>query len=432
MKKITIKIVLALLCLNFPAQSQTTKARKGLSIGDQMPEVSYTYTQNNARKTAKFSDHKGKLVILDFWATWCSPCVAMIPKMEALQKQFSKDLQFLSITYQTATEVNVLFDKLAKHQQIKPTILLVTADESFHQLFPHRELPHYVWIDGNGKVVAITGHTEVNETNIKKLIGQPRLTLKTKDDEASVDYNAQQPLFVNGNGGNGETVLARTTFAAYSPGIGHGWQLSNEDKTQPWKFTARNLTIKQLYQFAYRDMDNFTNNRVIVRAKDPVELTPDKNDMRAWVRSHSYCYELILPKQNELKAYDIVKDDLKTYLPRYQASVEKIDTKCLALIRTSQTDKLKTTGKTGLVQFDTYGCRLENTYLSHLVDRLSSFYMQKSALPIVNATNYEGRIDLSLEANLGDLTSVNKALEKYDLQFVERTIPINMLVISSK
>ena len=48
--------------------------------------------------TLDLSAYKDKVVILDFWATWCPPCVAEIPHFIALQKKYGKDLQIIGIS----------------------------------------------------------------------------------------------------------------------------------------------------------------------------------------------------------------------------------------------------------------------------------------------------------------------------------------------
>ena len=52
-------------------------------IGSQSPDFSFTGVDGTHYN---LSDFKGKKIILDFWATWCPPCVAEIPHFVAIQK----------------------------------------------------------------------------------------------------------------------------------------------------------------------------------------------------------------------------------------------------------------------------------------------------------------------------------------------------------
>ena len=100
MKKITISIVLALLCLNFPIKAQTSLTQNGLKPGDELPDIKIHKLFNYPVKDTRLSAFRGKVLILDFWATWCSPCVAMMPRMDSLQKEFAGKIQFLPVSNQ--------------------------------------------------------------------------------------------------------------------------------------------------------------------------------------------------------------------------------------------------------------------------------------------------------------------------------------------
>lgn len=101
-------------------------------------------------KTVKLSDYKNKIVLIDFWATWCPPCRKGIPDLVELQKEYKKDLVILGISVDTDTKGDV--PDFIKNYGINYTV--VYGDQSTAKLFGGVSgIPTSFLIDQKGNIV---------------------------------------------------------------------------------------------------------------------------------------------------------------------------------------------------------------------------------------------------------------------------------------
>lgn len=102
--------------------------------------------------TLRLADFRGKVLLLNFWATWCPPCVREMPSMEALyQKYKNRNFAVLAISLDEKGEAVVApFVK-----KLKLTFAIALDVESrVSALYGARDLPSSFLIDPKGKVIA--------------------------------------------------------------------------------------------------------------------------------------------------------------------------------------------------------------------------------------------------------------------------------------
>ena len=101
-------------------------------------------------RQVRLRDYKGKVVLLNFWVTWCSPCLAEIPALVKWQRKHP-DLQIIGITYppQTRPEIRQFVRKLKINY---PIIQGTTALKAYFTTSD--TLPWTVVIDGASRIHA--------------------------------------------------------------------------------------------------------------------------------------------------------------------------------------------------------------------------------------------------------------------------------------
>jgi thiol-disulfide isomerase/thioredoxin len=101
-------------------------------------------------RTLRLSDYKGKVVLLNFWATWCPPCRAEMPDLVKWQREYrSRGLQVIGITYPPTEDSEVR--QFVHTVKVNYPILLGSAETK--ALFEQSDtLPITVIIDRDGNI----------------------------------------------------------------------------------------------------------------------------------------------------------------------------------------------------------------------------------------------------------------------------------------
>jgi thiol-disulfide isomerase/thioredoxin len=120
-----------------------------MSRGQETSAPQLELTDLNGR-TVRLSDYKGKVVLINFWATWCPPCRAEMPDLIKLQREHGKEgLQVIGITYPPETKTRVR--RFAKNLKVNYPIVLGTR-EIKSRFSSEETLPLTVVINRDGKV----------------------------------------------------------------------------------------------------------------------------------------------------------------------------------------------------------------------------------------------------------------------------------------
>lgn len=93
-------------------------------------------------------DLRGKVVVLDFWGTWCPPCVASLPSLRSLNKKFSKEPSFVLIGVSSDSDEETWKAFTTNEKMVWPQYL--DRDQQVQRLFGVRAFPTYIVIDHEG------------------------------------------------------------------------------------------------------------------------------------------------------------------------------------------------------------------------------------------------------------------------------------------
>lgn len=418
-----ILIYLALIILLSLSDIITSYAQQpdaGLQPGDSIPSQLWNHPLQLSGSTKKnssipLSQYSGKLIILDFWATWCSSCISAMPRIHNLQRQYADSLIVLPVSYEPAGKVEAF---LKTNALLRPLHLFsVVEDTILSRYFTHRIVPHYVWISPAGKVLAVSSSEYVTATNISRALNNipPGYALKK-------DLDTGKPLFLDSSIPAGVSLRQ---YSCFLRGKIDGLPSVMTKRTSGGKICGvsfSNLPLIAMYNsMGYQFIPGFNRKRLLIETGEADTLMQFKTHLKD---DDYFTFDYQDPGFTPQKLYRQLNA-----ATGYSGRIEKRLITCLELRLTGSGNKLKSRGGESRNRLlDEKESILVNSPMASLVSRLND---PNIPCPLViDSTGYTGNIDLRLKARPNDWPSIVSELKSYGLKFTPVKREMDMLVIS--
>lgn len=130
------------------------EGRSAVKVGQAAPAFQVKAVDGKAINFPE--DYKGKVVLLDFWATWCPPCRAEIPNVAATYAKYhDQGFEIVSVSLDRANSGETLTKFVSEHQMTWPQIYDASGKSAVAKQYGVRAIPCPVLVDGDtGKIIA--------------------------------------------------------------------------------------------------------------------------------------------------------------------------------------------------------------------------------------------------------------------------------------
>ncbi|HTL09816.1 MAG TPA: TlpA family protein disulfide reductase [Chitinophagaceae bacterium] len=407
-----------------------------LTVGDTLPTAVWARLKNHPPAKKDSNAFHGKLLLIDFWATWCGACIAAFPKLAHLQNEFADSLRILLVTEEPAAVVEQFNQRRAKAGLGAFSLQGITGDTILSRLFPHTYIPHTVWINESGVVKAITESGEVNAVNLRAMMRGIKVPMATKDDAArDLSFDPTKPLFLAGNGGDTVHPIWYAVWSGQVNQVQGALALMRNDSSGGF-IQITNAGINTMVRLAYADNpaqfeDMLPAQRVQFSVRDSSRWFPRFSGTRL-LSGHLYNYNLVTPPLPDARVRKCMQHDLQRFAGvRASWTRRKLD--CL-LLTVADTNLLQHayTGSDSLIlhSSSSYHYNSLGNPLPYFVRHLNNSC--QLPLLVLDESHYGGLALFSIEADMNNWRSINKALAAYKMQLKKQQRWVRILTVSEE
>ncbi|MFC4635621.1 redoxin domain-containing protein [Dokdonia ponticola] len=401
MQKIII-LIFAITLLCGCKQEITPVNETEAQIGFKVPNIAFKQLLNDSQTQSNLYGYTEDIIILDFWATWCGPCITSFPKMSALQETFGKQIKIIAVTDESPERIELFLKN--KPQQFT---VAIDNDKSINTYFTHAYIPHYVILDRNKVIKAIVDGDYITKENITKLIAGEQVIFKEKKENLAFDPN--KPL-----GTTDKPIVYQSTLLPYNPDL---QGMSNLGSPTSNRLFMLNTTFTSMLQRAYQ----YSYNRTKEHLKHPEKYT--------FTPENRYSYEMIYPDYVYEQRLELVKNEIKA-LSGLSATIETqvTDVYVLQKIPNTKISIPISSKQPDPNAFVRYGEGI--TLQGDPMERLRDYYEEVLLLPVVDETGYDKVYDIEVKWFEENQKQSLAELTKYGLELKKAKRPIDFLIIA--
>ncbi|MBE8722979.1 hypothetical protein C4F40_19850 [Sphingobacterium sp. Ka21] len=398
---------------------------KTLQIGDTLPETLWNLPLHvvnhpDGKDAVTLSDYRDKtMIILDFWATWCTSCIKNFPKLYELQRNDSSIQTILINSITTRDTRDKIAGFLHKRRQAY-SMPSVVSDTILSKLFPHQSLPHYVLI-ADGKIAGIIDGGTSDMVDWQKISKGDYTVQQAKGYR---EYDFRYPLFHNGNGGNRPQYLFGSFLSHYIEGLPSAIYKGGSN-TQ--KVSLINVPLITILRFAHPSLSRYRHTRIVYNVTDPLLFSERKSDETR----NLFTYEIETPSMPQEDVARLVAEDLQRYMPlEFNSIMKEVECWVLTAVKPELAVDFPDTlaRETNLYEKSSAPIFYNNYRLENLLKYLEGIYN----IPFVDETCIKQNVRLVLPPDLHNSDELKRSLRRYGLELKLDRRKLDMMEIVEK